>query len=66
MSCISIAVAACISTNARINVDRSSSVVRGWRATSFLRAWPCSEHDYIATGIFATAVLVSVSDYDSF
>ena len=64
MSCIWIA--ACCSTTARINVDRSSAVVRRWRATSFLGAWPCAEHDYIAIGIFATAVLVSVSVYDSF
>ena len=64
MSCIWIA--ACCSTSVRINVDRSSPVARGWRATSFLRAWPCAEQDYIAIGIFATAVLMSVSDYDSF
>ena len=61
MSCIWIAAA-----SVRINVDRGSPVIRGWRATSFLRAWPCAEHGYIAIGIFATAVLVSVSDYDSF
>ena len=37
LSCIWIA--ACCSTSSRINVDRSSPVVCGWRDTSFLRPW---------------------------